>query len=681
MSDLFAQPSPRARILVVDDDDRNLIAIETILDPVGQVVSANSGEEALRYLLKQDFAVILLDVFMPGLDGYETAHFIRQREQSRYTPIIFLTAINKEDAHMLRGYDMGAVDYVFKPFDPTILKSKVSVFVDLYDKSQEIRRSAVQQQRLLEETLRANTERLEMEKALRHAEERQALILRSLPVALYEEKIDDVGRIPRFVGGDLYTLTGYQATELNTQTVWTDRIHPDDQILRSNTLAALLNSGAAVCEYRWQGPDGRYRHFLDQAVLLRNEDGEPIGIAGTLLDVTERRQLEDSLVQSQKLDAVGKLTGGVAHDLNNLLASVLGGLRLVERRTPLTDDVRQIVEMTRHAAEQGAELIRRMLAFSRRQHLRPDVVHLNELRGNMEGMVSHILGGLVRFEWAVGENLWPAYVDAGQLELALMNLIVNARDAMPDGGTVRVSAENRSIVRETAAGVGAGDYIVVSVSDTGCGISSENLEKVIEPFFTTKDIGKGTGLGLSTVYGFARQSGGTLSITSLVGSGTNVEIWLPRSPVEKVDLDKTGPKQQSRPKPKRSVEKYEILLVDDTPLVRDTTAAILSENGFSVVAAAGGGEALALLEKEPQRFDLIITDFAMPIVSGLEVVRFARNLRADMPVLIITGYADTSEISNRPSNVPVIGKPYDEREFLATIHRLLRTRRAAVPRI
>jgi PAS domain S-box-containing protein len=674
-----AAADERTKVLVVDDDERNLLAIETVLEPVAEVVRASSGEEALRCLLKQDFAVILLDVFMPGLDGYETARFIRQREQSKRTPIIFLTAINKEDAHMLRGYDMGAVDYVFKPFEPLILKSKVAVFVDLYEKTREITRKAALEQQLMEENLRANAEKLEVEKALRQAEERQALILRSLPLALYEEPLAATGRSPQFVGGDVVGLTGYAAEAFGRDVQWIERVHPDDERFATRTVGVLGHGGAVVSEYRWQCADGRIKHFLDHAVVLRDGAGLPVGVAGTLLDVTERRQLEDRLVQAQKLDAIGKLTGGVAHDLNNLLASVLGGLRLVERRTPLGEDSKAIFDMTRHAAEQGAELIRRMLAFSRRQHLRPDAVHLQNLQENMEGMVAHILGGLVRFEWRLADGLWPAWVDVGQLELALMNLIVNARDAMPDGGTITVSAENRTATSENGLGLSPRDYVVLAVSDTGCGISAENLARVVEPFFTTKDVGKGTGLGLSTSYGFARQSGGTLAIESEEGRGTRVEIWLPRSQVEPELRPVEVPEQDPVAAPAEGGRGV-ALVVDDVPALRDITALMLADGGFTVMTASGGGEALAILERDPDGIDLIVTDFAMPLVSGLDIVRFARSLRADMPAVIVTGYADTTAIAGRPADVPLLTKPFKEKELMRVVRPLVAARESRRPR-
>ena len=656
----------RPKVLAVDDDPRNLLAIEVVLESVADVVLARSGEEALRLLLKHEFAVILLDVFMPGLDGYETARLLRQRTQSKRTPIIFLTAINKEDAHMLRGYDMGAVDYVFKPFEPTILKSKVAVFVDLFNKTREIREKADLEQRLLEQNLKANAEKLQVEQALRQSEERQALILRSLPLAMYVSDRSLADASLHFIGGDLKNLTGFESSAFEADpSLWASRVHPDDQRSLKNLAATLDASGAAVAQYRWQCADGTFKHFLNHIIVLKGADGAATTVAGTVLDVTDRRELEDQLVQAQKMDAIGKLTGGIAHDFNNLLASILGGLKLIERRIQPTDEVQNIINLTRHAAEQGAGLINRMLTFSRRQQLDPDVLHLSDLTANIEGLVGPTLGGLIRLNWRVDDDVWPAFVDARQLELALMNLIINARDAMPNGGTITVRGENRSISSDNHVNLPAGDYVIVVVEDTGCGIPDDMIERVIEPFFTTKDVGKGTGLGLSTVYGFAKQSGGTLKIASSVGRGTQIGLWLPRSDVQ--GRQERHTRLSTEPKAPAVRGTAVILLVDDSSGLLATTAALLRDREFEVVCAGGGAEALTILEKDPDRFDLIITDFAMPMVSGVEVVRFARNLRSDLPAIIITGYADLTALGARPTGVPVLRKPFEEEELLDAI--------------
>jgi len=659
-------PVARARVLVVDDDERNLLAITEVLELTAETVCARSGEEALRFLLKEEFAVILLDVYMPGLDGYETAKLIRQREQSKRTPIIFLTAMNKEEAHLLRGYGSGAVDYVFKPFEPTIIQSKVAVFVDLFEKTREIQRKALLEQRLMEENLRTNSEKLLVEQALRRSEQRQALILKALPLAIYVQDAEGE-HAPQLIAGDIASLTGFPLQAFQEDPgLWRARIHPDDVELATGTPLSAGSSETAT-EYRWCHADGSYRYFLDQAVRLPDAEAP---IAGTLRDVTERRQLQDQLIQSQKLDAIGKLTGGIAHDFNNLLASVLSGLALLERRVPLNEDAGRILEMTRHAAKQGADLINRMLAFSRRQQLSPKATNLNSFSQTLDGMVAPILGGMIRLDWQVEPDLWPAYVDVGQLELATMNLILNARDAMPAGGTITVSLKNQHLA-ERSSDLAAGDYVMLAVQDTGQGIPPELITRVIEPFYTTKEVGKGTGLGLSTAYGFARQSGGTLRIESAVGRGTRIELWLPRSAEIALEIVEAAPAVPAETRPLRG-EAVSILLVDDSASLRDLTANLLSESGFEVICAAGGAEALAVLERDPARIDLIVTDFAMPLVSGIEVIRFARNLRADWPAIVVTGYADSAAIQSRPDDVPLLTKPFAHTDLLAAITQVLK---------
>ncbi|MGX5844863.1 response regulator [Mesorhizobium sp. ArgA1] len=659
-----AQTPARARILAVDDDERNLLAISEVLATTGEVICVQSGEEALRYLLKEDCAVILLDVLMPGIDGYETAGLIRQREQSKRTPIIFLTAINKEDAHMLRGYDAGAVDYVFKPFDPIMLRSKVAVFVELHEKTLEIQRKAKIEQGLLAQALQAQKEKLQAERDLRNAEERQEAILNSLPVC-FHARAAEPPFAARFVTKGVERLTGFSPKDLTSDPDFgLSRVHPDDLPRLEQALLAAKTAGSYSCEFRWRCADGEYRIFLDQGVMSNGSDGGAPEILGTLLDVTERRGLEDLVLQSQRLDAIGKLTGGLAHDFNNLLAAILSGLGLLERRGILDDPARQVVDLMRRSAKQGADLVTRMLAFSRRQTLKPEAVHLAALGDTMNGLVAPILGGLIRFDWQIDDAVWPVHVDAGQLELALMNLVFNARDAMPSGGTLTIHAQNRSI-ESRSQDLPAGDYVVVTVKDTGSGIAPDIIAKVIEPFFTTKPVGKGTGLGLSTVYGFMKQSGGTLRIDSVVDRGTTMQLWLPRSVEDPAftpgEADVSQLVLDTHAKPPS------ILLIDDSNVLRQLTAESLRQRGFEVACAAGGAEALAMIERAPDDFDVIVTDFAMPLVSGLDVIRFARSIRSDWPAVIITGYADADEIANRPADVPLLGKPFRDRDLIETI--------------
>jgi PAS domain S-box-containing protein len=660
----------RARVLLVDDDERNLLAVATVLEDLGEVVPARSGEEALRYLLKGEFAVILLDVYMPDMDGYETAQIIRGRDQTKGIPIVFLSAVNKEAEHLLRGYSMGAVDYVFKPVDPVILRSKVAVFVDLFEKSKEIERKARQEQALLDANLRANAERLRAEQELRRAEQRQAVIIQSLPMVLYLEPFEAHPRLPNYVSGDLKAITGFSQEEIAKKpTIWADRLHPED---RNRVLAAIearRKSGGSSIEYRWQCADGAYKHLLDQAVLLKDSDGRPVEFAGTLTDISEQRSLESQLIQAQKMDAIGQLTGGIAHDFNNLLAAVIGGLGLLEKRAQLVDEQRDILTMTKRAAEQGSELVRRLLAFARRQKLEPHAVDIGALREAVSGLLAHTLGGLVNIDWKVEPGAWSAFADPAQLELALVNLIINARDAMPDGGTLTVTVVNAELKQaDEIPGLPAGDYVRIEVADEGVGIAPDDLKKVTEPFFTTKEVGKGSGLGLSMVYGFATQSDGAFRIESELDSGTTAELWLPRAPAgqQKKRQREVRPTQQA---PSR---KLRVMLVDDHAEVRSTTAAVLEDLGHRVDQASNGAEALHSLKTRDCDYDLMITDYAMPHLSGTEFLREARELCPDVPALIITGYADGDRIGDRPAGVEILLKPFTAGKLEEAVARVSR---------
>ena len=663
-----AVEADRPRVLLVDDDERNLLAVQSILEDIGEIVTARSGEEALRHLLKGEFAVILLDVYMPGMDGYETAQIIRSRDQTKGIPIVFLSAVNKEAEHLLRGYAMGAVDYVFKPVDSIVLRSKVAVFVELFAKTKEIERKARQEQALLDANLRANAERLRAEQELRRAEQRQAAIIQSLPMVLYLEAFDAVERLPHYVSGDFKAITGFSFDEISKQpNIWFGRLHPED---RDRTIAALetrRKTGRSSIEYRWQCADGSYKHLLDQAVLLKDADGRPAEFAGTLTDISEQRSLESQLVQAQKMDAIGKLTGGIAHDFNNLLAAVIGGLGLLDKRAVLDDDQRKILTMTRRAAEQGSELVRRLLAFARRQRLEPQAIDLSSFQEAVWDLLTHTLGGLVNIEWNASEDVWRAFADQAQLELALVNLIINARDAMPSGGTVSITAENHSLRSGDVEGIGAGDYVRLVVKDTGTGISPEHLEKVMEPFFTTKELGKGSGLGLSMVYGFAKQSNGAFLVQSELGAGTSAELWLPRAPATAVPEASASPEADNR----ICVPAMRVLLVDDHEEVRETTAAVLRDLGHEVVEAANGTQALERLNGRHSDFDLLVTDYAMPLLSGADFLREARGICPGVPALVITGYAEPDMIQGLPKGVQTLLKPFTPRALeraMARVH-------------
>ena len=609
--------SNTARVLVVDDDERNLLALSEVLSPIAEVVCSPSGRDALRHLLRDEFAVILLDVFMPGLDGYETAALIRDREQTASIPIIFLSAVNKETEHLMRGYEMGAVDYVFKPVDPVVLKSKVSVFVDLFN----------------------------MRRQLEDSEKRQASILRALPMAIYEITEKDGEFFRRFRGGDLDHFLGAESVSvLRGERDWQEWIHPADQA----RIAELLGRGGdtATIEYRWIGPAGVRHHILDQLVETSTGSG-PKRWAGSLLDITERKELEARLVHAGKLDALGQLTGGVAHDFNNLLAAMLGGIAILQRRLTLGEREQLVVDQMRHAATQGTELVRRMMAFARQQELSPGSIDPATLCDSVAGLVDHTLGGTVKVNWDCPEAGLNLFVDRSQLELALLNLIINARDAMPEGGeiSVAIQKDQRASAKQP--------MLRISVSDTGTGIPEDVLARVTEPFFTTKEAGKGTGLGLSMVSGFAHQSGGELLIDSTVGKGTLIEMLLPATeaePAQAAQGDAVGQAGLDWLKGKT------VMLIDDDDAVRTVLREQFRDAGGIVEDYPSGDAAVAAIEKTPQAFDFILSDFAMPGLDGLETLRRLGKLTPGARTALMTGNADDARLSKTPG-LPVLRKP------------------------
>jgi len=299
-------------------------------------------------------------------------------------------------------------------------------------------------------------------------------------------------------------------------------------------------------------------------------------------------------------------------------------------------------------------LVRRLLAFARRQKLEPAAIDIATLADSVSELLTHTLGGLVELKWRKPDDVWCAFADQAQLELALMNLILNARDSMPGGGTIRIGAENRQATSDEIPGLPAGRYVVLTVIDSGTGIAPALMDKVLEPFFTTKEVGKGSGLGLSMVYGFAKQSNGAFVLRSEEGRGTTAELWLPRAP-DGVAATRTRGLKRTKGRTEPSLR---ILLVDDHEEVRSTTAGMLEDLGHSVIESPNGLKALDELKNGASECDLLITDYAMPHLSGTELMRGARELSADLPIVIITGYADASAIGDRPEDVVVLAKPF-----------------------
>jgi signal transduction histidine kinase len=543
----------KVNILLVDDQPAKLLSYEVILEELGEnLIQAGSARAALEQLLRHDIAVVLTDVSMPELDGFELAAMIREHPRFQRTAIIFVSAIHLTDPDRLRGYAAGAVDYLPVPLVPELMRAKVKVFAELYRKTRELE--------LLNMELERRVEARTAELALANAQ-------------------------------------------------------------------------------------------LEQRVEERTRERE-----AALAQVHEM----------QKMESIGQLTGGVAHDFNNLLMAVLGNLELLKKRMPDTPSIKRLMDGAIAGAERGATLTKRMLAFARRQELKPTTVQLRTVFDGMADMLRRSLGPTITIEADISENLPPVQIDPHQLELALLNLALNARDAMQDGGRLTITARLDEAAG-LAAGLPKGEYVCAVVADSGSGMDELTLKRATEPFFTTKGVGKGTGLGLPMVHGLMAQSGGTMQLESQVGKGTAVRLWFP------VDRDGVIPSTSSEPGVRAPTQfSCRVMVVDDDPLILSSTAAMLEDLGHIVIEASSGNSALEILRAEA-KVDVVVTDHAMPHMTGLELAGIIRQQWPQVPIILASGYAELQQRDDCP--LPRLAKPYRQSELAACIANVIEGRK------
>ncbi len=450
---------------------------------------------------------------------------------------------------------------------------------------------------------------------------------------------------------------------------WLETVYPADQPRMQSALQRSLDSGEDfIIEYRNLWPDGSLNWVDVRARAIRAKNGRVSSLVGVTSDITERKQAEgqlrrlnetleqqveertsqlrhneEVLRQSQKMEAVGQLTGGIAHDFNNMLTGIIGSLELLRRRLARgrTEDLDNLIELGVTSANRAAALTHRLLAFSRRQSLDSKPVELNELVRSMGELLHRSINESIRLEMHLSDELWTAEADPNQLESALLNLVINARDAMPEGGLLIVESSNKQLdtsFTNAHENLLPGDYVVLSVSDTGCGMPQSVINRAFDPFFTTKPIGQGTGLGLSMIYGFSKQSHGHVSITSEVGKGTTVELYLPRFKGQQAQDDEPYISTETLARDGETV-----LIVEDDPAVRALVSEVLSELGYKFVEAGDGAEAVPILESG-QRIDLLISDVGLPGMNGRQLAEIARQFRPGLKVLFITGYAEHAAV-------------------------------------
>ena len=472
-----------------------------------------------------------------------------------------------------------------------------------------------------------------------------------------------------FVNGAFATFTGLSKDSMLGRTYRELRGDELGEKSEVQDRSVLETRRAQQWEWTFEKPNGS-RNVVIAKFPVFDESGNISAVGSTLIDITEQKLAEVQVAQAQRIEAMGQLTGGIAHDFNNLLTSIL--LNADVLASVIEDDsLRPLAEAIRTASERGADLTRRLLAFGRRQILEPRPTDVNSLLAGMEPLMHRTLGEHIEISSRHDPDLWPATVDPGQLEVAVLNLAVNARDAMPDGGRLNFAATNATLSESDAAlnpDLKAGEYVVIAVEDTGYGMSPDVMARAFEPFFTTKDVGKGTGLGLSMVYGFVKQSGGHVHISSRVGQGTVVRLYLPRSDVAVAAADAPAIAPSELPTGDET-----ILFVEDDPMVRQHTGQQILGLGYRVVTAENAAAALAEVE-EGCRPDLLFTDIVMP--GGVNGRQLAQKLRLRWPtlrVLYTSGYAHGT-LAGDADPVPsryVLGKPYRRSELAAKLRDVL----------
>jgi len=426
--------------------------------------------------------------------------------------------------------------------------------------------------------------------------------------------------------------------------------YPGYDVLLKEAVAAAARGETFAAELKFEAEGQPAAHLDTTMQPVRGVDGAIRYLLFEVRDITELKSAQEQLRQSQKMEALGQLTGGIAHDFNNLLTVVVGGLDLITKRT---DDakIKRYADNALSAAERGARLTAQLLAFSRVQRLEVRPIFVAPLIENMRHLLRNVLGPGIEKIFDLDEELIPVMADPTQLELAVLNLAINARDAMPEGGTLFF--ESRKEVVENDPELDDGDYIALSIRDTGTGMTPDIMARAFEPFFTTKEVGKGTGLGLSMVYGVARQSGGTARIASEMGEGTTVKLYFRHAEGADPAAEAQGAAADAKAS---AATRASILVIDDDPDVRAFIAASLAESGYVVREAADGEKGIASFEKKPP--DLVVIDFVMPGLSGAEVANRMLAVRPGQPILFVSGFSETEAIRRLAPDKPLLSKPF-----------------------
>ncbi len=640
----------RGRVLVADDSRVARAAITQALREAGCVVDeASGGAHALALIEAGAYDVVITDLQMPGIDGFSVLQAVKSRDADVEVLVLTGAYADSNDA-VVRALRLGANDFMGKSdFGPQKVVWSVERALERRRQKDELRAADARYRQLLERV--------------------QAIVWRAQVPSLSFS----------FVSPEAEHILGYPARMwLEDPGFWWEHLHPED---RDATLSryrqVIVDQGDLEIEYRMIASSGR-TVWLQDFVRGVLENGQLKELVGVMIDITRRKLLEEELRQAQKMEAFGQLAGGVAHDFNNLLGVILGSTDILLGGVATADPRCSRVKEIRSAAERGAALTRQLLAFSRKQVLQPQVLDLAAVVSGIEPMLERLIGEDIRLETALEDPCRPVCADSGQVEQILLNLVINARDAMPTGGRLVIATANAELDGTYALlhpGVRPGHYASLSVSDTGVGMDCATITHVFEPFFTTKEPGKGTGLGLATVYGIVQQSGGHITVYSEPGRGSTFKVYLPE--VSGSAATDAPPRTSSRREAARRGAGEAVLVVEDDGSMREITRDLLEEAGYVVFEAANPRRAISLarsrLRSGQGAFDLLLTDVVLPGMSGPELATEVHALSPRTRVLFMSGYP--AQIVGHHElldpGTPFLEKPFSSESLVWMVRRAL----------
>lgn len=638
--------SKEIAILIVDDRQENLLSLEALLQELGvTVIAASSGNEALALLLQYDFALVLLDVQMPEMDGFEVAKLMQANKKTRDIPIIFVTAISMEQKHISRGYEAGAVDYLCKPIDPNILRGKVKIFCDLHESRMK--------EKLAAEALRQSERQWEMTfdaiSDLVSIHDNNFRMIRVNRAACEFFKMEP----EELVGSYCYELFHNSSSPCEECPVMT---------LRKN----LQPYSTELVESYWN------KCFLVSVSPIFNEKQEFVGVVHIAKDITEKKRLEGQLRQAQKMEAIGTLAGGVAHDFNNILTPIVGFSHLLRMQAVPGSKMEQELKMIFQAAERAGELVKQILSFSRQHNQEMICITIQPIIKEALKLLRSSLPTTIEIQQQIDMTCGAIHADPTQIHQLLMNLCINGAHAMAEkGGVLGVTLSCRELCNEDCQSrleLTPGSYLKLEISDSGCGMGPDILERIFEPYFTTKEKGKGTGMGLAVVHGIVRAHKGHISVDSKPGQGTTFTIFFPMAEEKDSEHDST---QDVRATTLQGAE--HVLLVDDEAMIIEVNREILETLGYQVTSETSSERALEIFRTRSNDFDVVITDQTMPGLTGGELARKILEIRPHIPIILCTGFSElVSEEKARDLGVRAyLHKPVSLQDMGATIRRVL----------